>query len=216
MKKIQTPGTNPQEETTTPKQEVVIENAWAAIGQSLSEVPPTTDQKINQLTDQVRNINNGLNELIELSKILIKWQIENWNMMATFVQSTNNNLNAINQSQKDNKQILDVLLKAEKDKIQIQNIIDKLQKISINKDRSSDLQKLYLLREDVLRTKNINFKDKDWDTLLTWAIRIWVTDIIEILLTSPDIYVENNFIRKVSDERIKAMLRNYISNKNKS
>ncbi|MEI8253200.1 MAG: hypothetical protein WCG25_05665 [bacterium] len=82
-------------------------------------------------------------------------------MMATFVQSTNNNLNAINQSQKDNKQILDVLLKAEKDKIQIQNIIDKLQKISINKDRSSDLQKLYLLREDVLRTKNINFKDKD-------------------------------------------------------
>lgn len=81
--------------------------------------------------------------------------------MATFVQSTNNNLNAINQSQKDNKQILDVLLKAEKDKIQIQNIIDKLQKISINKDRSSDLQKLYLLREDVLRTKNINFKDKD-------------------------------------------------------
>jgi len=87
MNKIHTPITNPQDETTTPKQEAVIGTTWSAIEQSLSQAPLTTDEKINQLTDQVRNINNGLNELIELSKILIKWQIENANSMGVFIHS---------------------------------------------------------------------------------------------------------------------------------
>ena len=86
MNKIHTPGSNPQDEVIDQK-EIITESTWASIEQSLSETPLTTDEKINQLADQVSNINNGLIQLIELSKILIKWQIENWNMMTEFVQS---------------------------------------------------------------------------------------------------------------------------------
>jgi len=87
MNKIHTPGTNPQDETITPQKEVITWNTWSAIEQSLSETPLTTDEKINQLTDDVHNLNNGLKELIELSKILVRWQIEGTNAMMPFIQS---------------------------------------------------------------------------------------------------------------------------------
>ncbi|MEI8253192.1 MAG: hypothetical protein WCG25_05620 [bacterium] len=54
--------------------------------------------------------------------------------MTTFIQSmekstqsANNNLSTIIQSQADNKQTLDILLKAEKDKILSKNLMSKLQ-----------------------------------------------------------------------------------------
>jgi len=205
MNKIHIPGANPQDETTTPKKEVITWNTWAEIEQSLSEAPLTTDEKINQLTDQVRNINNGLNELIELSKILIKWQIENWNMMAAFVQSTNNNLTA-------NKQTLDILLKAEKDKTLSKNLMSKLQNYDFwNYIKEEECNSL---RKDILSIQNINARDRSWDSLLDYAIAMENSNLVALLLKFPEIEVQESTLN-YANGYILNLLKNHLSNKKK-
>jgi len=220
MNKILRPGANPQDETTTPKKEVITWNTWAEIEQSLSEAPLTTDEKINQLTDQVRNINNGLNELIELSKILIKWQIEGTTAMTTFIQSmekstqsANNNLSTIIQSQADNKQTLDILLKAEKDKILSKNLMSKLQ----NYHNFWELKNQCVsLKNDILAIQNINAKDRSWYTLLDLAIAIENTDLVELLLKFPEIEVQGSSLDRTKGKGfILSLLENHLSNKKK-
>jgi len=93
MNKIHTLGTNPQDEIISPKKEVITWNTWAEIEQSLSEAPLTTDEKINQLTDDVNNLNNGLKELIELSKLLMKSQIENVSTIEDLKKSIQQSIN---------------------------------------------------------------------------------------------------------------------------
>jgi hypothetical protein len=72
-----TTNTNPQDEATAAKKEVITKNtASSLLEESLSEVPLTPDQRIAQLTAEVRNLTNGLNQLLELSKMMMKSQIE--------------------------------------------------------------------------------------------------------------------------------------------
>ncbi len=77
-----TTNTNPQDEATAAKKEVITKNtASSLLEESLSEVPLTPDQRIAQLTAEVRNLTNGLNQLLELSKMMMKSQIESWNSL---------------------------------------------------------------------------------------------------------------------------------------
>lgn len=53
-----------------------VEEAKSSMEENLSAEKPTPDQKIEQLTDQVYKLTLGINEIIKLSGIVLKGQIE--------------------------------------------------------------------------------------------------------------------------------------------
>ena len=216
MNKIHTPGTNPQEETIVEKKTVVSDNTWAALEESLSQTPLTTDQRIDQLTGEVRNLTNGLNQLLELSKIMMKSQIESSSALVPFIQSmvpftqsVNNNLNAITQYQKDNKQTLDILLKTEKDKEISKDLMNWLQNYGFGYNETAAK-----LAERVTHAQNINLKDRSWYTLLDYFIAQDEGRLIEHLLMFPEIKITDRNLNQARDyPRVLELLKRHINNK---
>jgi hypothetical protein len=141
MKKINTPGTNQQDKTPAAKKEVITENTGSAIEESLSQVPLTPDQRIDQLTAEVRNLTNGLNQLLEISKILIKGQIESRD-------SLENKLQTIIKSQIG----MDAFLLAEKNTTQAKDVMRQLRELVLPNVGAD----LYESRKIVIEKKDIN------------------------------------------------------------
>ena len=80
----------------------ITNQTWTSLKASLSEAPLTTDQKIEQLidnqanlTDQVHNVTLWLNQLIELSKMMMKSQIENVSTINDLKQYLKQSINTL-------------------------------------------------------------------------------------------------------------------------
>ncbi|MEI8008881.1 MAG: hypothetical protein WCI00_05890 [bacterium] len=112
------------------QKETVQQGTVSSLEEELSKSPLTPDQRIDQLTAEVRNLTNGLNQLLELSKILMKNQIESSSVLVPFIQLTTNSLHDIVETQSHDTQILNVLAQSEKDRVLSKNLMSQLQNYS--------------------------------------------------------------------------------------
>ena len=188
------------------RKKTITNQAWSSLKDSLSKAPLTTDQKIEQLidnqanlTDQVHNVTLWLNQLIELSKIMIKNQIEGWG-------SLENKLQTIIKAQSG----IEIFLLAEKNKAQAKEVMRQLNEFKLSADSNGDLKENL---EIVIKEKNINALAPDWWTLLKNALQSDNITLVELLLSSPDIYVDDSIIQKARSPETEKMLKEYLDNK---
>ncbi len=209
MNKIHTPGTNLQDKTTTPKKKVVTWNTWSAIEESLSQAPLTTDEKINQLTDQVHNLTLWLNQMIELYKMLMKNQIENstelhWLTQSTpnFMQSANDHLSMIDKKLQSNEDMLKKLIDIENNKDKWKKIISQLYDY-LPPDYNSYYKLVAHLIELIRQSGNINIKYESM-TILSYAIKERRINLLSLLYKHPDIdfYEYSHYFNRSEDPSI--------------
>jgi hypothetical protein len=105
------------------KTEDIQKETASSVEESLSKNSLTSDERIAQLAGEVHNLSLGLSQMIEISKMLIKGQIESASTLEKFIQSTESSLATIVQTQKG----IDVLLQTEKDRNISKQLMSRLQ-----------------------------------------------------------------------------------------
>ena len=73
----------------------ITDTVESSIEESFSKTPFTPDQKMDKMGDGIQNINNGINQMIELFKQMMKTQIETTNTTNKMIAEQTHTMNTL-------------------------------------------------------------------------------------------------------------------------
>ena len=79
----------------------ITDTVESSIEKSFSEIPLTPDQKMDKMGDGIQNITNGITQMIELFKQMIKTQIETTNTTNKMIGELTKTMNTMIEGQEN-------------------------------------------------------------------------------------------------------------------
>ena len=191
MNDINNNKTNLESQEDMKNQEAITGKTESDISDSLSRTPLTPDQKMDKIIEGMNNMTNGMNQILEVFKQMVKVQIETsatTNKMITeeknmIEQLFESNTKQLIESNKEQTNIINEFIAEEAKKREEKKILDELQEYwEMDEDIKSLLKEVYI-------SGYINQKNEDGDTLLHLAVNGEYTEMVKILLKHPKINV---------------------------
>ena len=101
MNDINNPQEKLQNKGGTKTKKNITDRTESAIKKSLSETPLTLDQKMDKLTDGIQNMANGVNQVFEVLKQMMKVQIETTNTTNKMIGELTKTMNTMIEGQEN-------------------------------------------------------------------------------------------------------------------
>ena len=199
MNDIDNLAKEPQNKGNDKKKKNITDRTKSSITKSLSQPKVTLDQKMDKLTDGMQNMMNGVTQVIELFKEMMKGQIELSTTLNKFIAKEaerweEKDITKTLEKQKKNiksdyfRQSLELAIRAK----DITKYSYELLKWAIW-ENNKDIFQLLLQHPEI----DINFQnDKNWNTVLMDEIVKWNNEMIKILLKQPSININTQNYKK--------------------